>query len=98
MPGSPANRGRRLIRWVSAGTVFVLMPKCIACLAGYVGVGALFGIKLGPEICGASADPAGSPYLWLTILTLLIGIAFASVREGLSRVSRSSPTAHRQRR
>ena len=40
---------------LAAGAVLVAAPKCVLCLAGWLGLGTLLGLG-GPEICGAPAE------------------------------------------
>lgn len=51
----PVPRRRWRLRWLGAGGVALLLPKCVGCLLGYA---ALAG---GPELCGA----IGSDHRWL---------------------------------
>jgi hypothetical protein len=68
---------RRAARWLLPAAALVVAPKCFVCLAGYLGLGALLGVKLGAgarEICGASGDVA--PAVATTVAALLlVGIA-----------------------
>lgn len=41
----------RLRRWLTLALLLVVTPKCLLCLAGWLGLLTLLG--LGPEICGA---------------------------------------------
>jgi hypothetical protein len=61
---------RRSSRWATAAVVLALTPKCMLCLAAYVGLGTALGLSA-PELCGAPAD---SPSSWAWILVVL-GIA-----------------------
>lgn len=40
----------RLRRWLALAVLLAVTPKCLLCLAGWLGLLALLG--LGPEICG----------------------------------------------
>lgn len=84
------NRIRRRLRWLSASAIFAFMPKCLICLGAYAGVGAWLGIKVGPEICGASGGISNIPYLWLSFLGILILTT-------LTLVPRSKPARGRLR-
>ncbi len=46
----PPSRLERLRRWLIPAVLLALAPKCLACLAAWLGLAALLG--LGPEICG----------------------------------------------
>ena len=67
---------RRALHWAPAGATVVLAPKCAGCLALYLGVGTLFGLRLGgPEMCGASAALPAGAVVWLaaTVALVLVG-------------------------
>ena len=71
---------RRPIRWSAPLALLALAPKCLLCLAGYVGLGAALGLG-GPELCGAPAG--GSPCAWASSLALVgvaLGVVGAAVR------------------
>ena len=42
----------RFRRGLAALAIIAIAPKCVICVAGYLGLGAVFGLG-GPEICGA---------------------------------------------
>jgi hypothetical protein len=46
-------------RWWAAVFVALLLPKCIACIAGYVALGA--GLIVTPELCGVTEVNDGLP-------------------------------------
>lgn len=71
MSPSRVDHWRRTIRWLSAGAIFAVVPKCFLCLAAYAGFGTLLGIKAAPEICGAAAGFTGTPFFWLTVFAML---------------------------
>lgn len=62
-PSSPrADRGHCSLRWGLGVALLALTPKCLVCVAGYLGLGAWLGLKA-PELCGAS--PSGvSAWMW----------------------------------
>jgi|GEM_PF-4921774 len=78
MSPSRADHWRRTLRWLSAGAIFALVPKCFLCLAAYAGVGTLLGIKAAPEICGASAGFTSTLFFWLAGCSLMISTALHS--------------------
>lgn len=50
-----------------------LVPKCLVCLATYVGLGALLGIRFaGTELCGATTGNELRADAWLAIGGLLV--------------------------
>jgi len=55
MSPSPVKRHPvRRLGWLGGTALGVLAPKCFACLAAYLGLGALIGLRAAPEICGAA--------------------------------------------
>ncbi len=55
------NLTRRLpgpVRWIISGTFLLLLPKCLACVAGYVALIAGLG-RAGQDLCGGSEDGVG---------------------------------------
>lgn len=72
-------------RAAAALALLALAPKCVVCLAAYVGLGALLGLG-GPEICGAPAD-------WTTVLAacgVAIGLGALGLRAACRRRRRQS--------
>ncbi len=63
----PAKGSFRPFRWFGAVALFALAPKCLLCVAAYVGLGATWGIS-GREICGGAASPLA---VWVPGLALL---------------------------
>jgi hypothetical protein len=67
----PAESSRGAVRWLLPTALLAFAPKCLLCVAAYVGLGAWLGLG-GPEICGA---PAGSPMGWVSWLALAVAAA-----------------------
>jgi len=66
---------RRSIRWLPAVAIFAFVPKCVVCLAAYIGVGAALGVKFGgQEICGPSAGSLEGQMFWLIMAGAVVGI------------------------
>ncbi|ATC65001.1 hypothetical protein CMV30_14080 [Nibricoccus aquaticus] len=63
-PGS--FRRSRAVRWLLSAALLALTPKCVVCVAAYLGAGAALGLG-GPQWCGPAtgASPAVS---WMTAL------------------------------
>lgn len=57
MPRWPASFRHRPLAWLAAGAALVVAPKCLLCLAAYVGLATAVGLGGGREICGAPSDP-----------------------------------------
>lgn len=51
----PVSRRALVFRWIVAGVGAILLPKCVLCLAAYLGLVAGLGV-VGQELCGASAS------------------------------------------
>jgi LPXTG-motif cell wall-anchored protein len=80
---------RRRLRWVFAGTLVVLLPKCFVCVAGYLAV--LTGLAFAmPELCGAgetgSSDWQAGAIAGL-VLSVLGGGFFRLISQKDGRVS-----------
>src|SRR5258708_32628278 len=60
----PAGLGR----WFISGLLLMVLPKCLACVAGYVALAAGLGLA-GPELCGGATEDAGA---WTGGATLLL--------------------------
>jgi hypothetical protein len=52
-----ARRFRGLARWIIPGVILTLLPKCLACVAGYVAAAAGLGLA-NQELCGGTANTA----------------------------------------
>jgi hypothetical protein len=60
---APATAARTLprqlpgpVRWIASGTILILLPKCLACVAGYAALAAGLGLGLANrELCGGTA-------------------------------------------
>ena len=63
----------RLRRWLTLAVLLAVTPKCLLCLAGWLGLLTLLG--LGPEICGASIELLAGPIAWFTMLSGAVGVA-----------------------
>lgn len=74
MSSRRADLLRQSSRWATSLALLALMPKCVLCVAAYVGLGAAFGLGA-PELCGA---PAGAPGAWTSAL-VAPAIALGSV-------------------
>jgi len=48
--------------WLIPAALLAVVPKCMLCLLAYAGIGAALGLG-GPELCGATTEPAR--WLWL---------------------------------
>ena len=76
-PPRPDSR-RRAARWLVPAAALVVAPKCFVCVAGYLGLGAWFGAKLGAgarEICGApGVSPIATATTWVVLLGAGLGI------------------------
>ena len=80
----PFDRWRRPARWLLAGALFGLMPKCLLCVAAYTTAGAALTFG-GSELCGAPA-PGGHGWLWLLPgLGAVAGIVCSWIVARLSR-------------
>jgi hypothetical protein len=55
MSWSRIDSSRRAVRWLLPTAALALVPKCLLCLAAYLGLGAALGVS-GPEFCGAPRD------------------------------------------
>jgi hypothetical protein len=60
-----------------------VVPKCVLCLLGYVGLAATVGWG-GPELCGAEPEN----HAWLLIVGALVGLAVAAVYDRRLRRNR----------
>jgi hypothetical protein len=68
---------RGLLRWIVTGMLAALLPKCLACLVGYLAV--LSGLtRAAPELCGdGSAGALDALTYTLVALALAAGIGAA---------------------
>ncbi|HVU18533.1 MAG TPA: hypothetical protein VHD32_16645 [Candidatus Didemnitutus sp.] len=60
---------------LSVLALLVLTPKCLLCVIGYFGLGALLGIG-GPEICGASSNGFQFGISPSTFVCVFVGTTF----------------------
>jgi hypothetical protein len=75
MSRSPVEILRGSLRWLPAAALVAVAPKCIVCLAAYLGVGATLGVKFaGPEICGAPARTLEGAIAWFSMAGAAVGI------------------------
>ena len=77
-PRAPELR-RRWIRWLVPGALVVLAPKCVLCVAGWLGLGATLGWT-GVEICGVPDNTATHGVAWLAVATVALGGGGLAVR------------------
>lgn len=87
----PDTKTTRCLRWLAAVTGLVLLPKCFACVAGYLAV--LAGLSAAtPELCGNGE--AGAPG-WVGYLfaggsvTVVAGISLWLIERNRAPVSKS---------
>lgn len=69
---------RRPWRGIAALAFIAVVPKCVACLAAYVGLGAMLGLG-GPELCGAPTESSHVSVLIVSALLLSVGLAGATM-------------------
>lgn len=88
MPARPDKFVQRLRghRWrgFAALALLVLVPKCVVCIAGYIGLGTLVGFG-GPALCGGSNmfEATVNPAMFLSsvvpvVAALSVGIVIAT--------------------
>jgi hypothetical protein len=86
-------------RWVMSLATFLLLPKCLLCLAPYLAFGTGAG-SIGSELCGAGSDTGGIftfvlANTWLYMLSSLMAasvfMAFHRVRSRESRECCGAP-------
>ena len=77
-----------VVRWIGSVALLTLAPKCLICVAGYLGFATGLGL-VGVELCGGTAKSAGLSLrsvapalgvLGLSLSTLLIGRRFFRAR------------------
>lgn len=67
---APDRRYIRFVAWLVAGAGIAILPKCIACLAAYLAIGAGLGL-VEKEICGAAARGTFStPQVWVPLTAI----------------------------
>lgn len=59
-----SDRWRRLLRWLMAGAIVTLAPKCVLCVIAYLGLGTTLGWT-SAELCGAPASKTLPGIAWL---------------------------------
>lgn len=67
-----ADRRGRLLRWGLGAALLALTPKCLVCVAAYLGIVGLLGLKV-PELCGASRSGV-SAWVWSAIVVIVVAI------------------------
>jgi hypothetical protein len=82
-----AEKIRRPSRWLALGALAAFGPKCVVCVAAYVGIGAALGLG-GSEICGAPANSSDAWMSWLLIPGIVLGFSGFLSRRWLSRTLR----------
>jgi len=88
------SRWRAKLPWLGGAALFALAPKCLLCLAAYLGLGTLFGLRLAAlELCGT---PAG-PELGAVVGGVLAPLALASVWLLIRPLARLVASARRPR-
>ncbi|HYD85625.1 MAG TPA: hypothetical protein VEA63_16270, partial [Opitutus sp.] len=69
---------RRAARWLLPAAVLAFTPKCLLCVAAYVGLGAALGLAT-PELCGGAANASttwASSLAWLGLICGLSAFGF----------------------
>jgi hypothetical protein len=76
---------RRSSRWATTFVVLALAPKCVWCVAAYLGVATTFGFGMS-EICGAAPGSLGDWSTLLAVPTIALGVIgwLAHVRRAAS--------------
>lgn len=78
MPSARPNAKRRF-RWLVSAALLAAAPKCLACVLGYLGLGAALGLA-GPELCGAPVEARDHASLLLLATGLVAAAAFFILR------------------
>lgn len=89
-----SSRASRAVRWLLPTALLALTPKCLLCVAAYIGLGAALGLG-GPEICGA---PGGFTPSWASSLAWLgvtLGLGVIGFLAGHRRCRISPRHLHR---
>jgi len=68
-------------RWTGSLAALTLAPKCVLCVAGYLGLAAGLGLT-GVEICGGTANGAGLSLPSVAPVLGLLGLSISSVLLG----------------
>jgi hypothetical protein len=86
-----ADRVRRIARALPVLAVLVVMPKCALCIAAYLGLGAVLGLR---EVCKVSPMVAfGWTPAWTGSASAVLGLAAAIRWTMRRRVRRFAPRA-----
>lgn len=84
---SAAPPVRRALRWTALFAATALVPKCVACLAAYLAVGAGLG-RLGVELCGQPSPAASAMGVISSSTWIIAWLAIASLAGALLLVRR----------
>jgi hypothetical protein len=76
-------RGAR--NWLVPAALLAVAPKCLLCLAAYIGIGTALGFG-GPELCGAT-----EPTHWTPVMLGGLGAAGFLLHRILHRTDTSQP-------
>lgn len=85
------SRGKRIARrltWWAVAALVIATPKCLLCVAGYLGVAAALGLGA-PALCGA--HPSGNMTPVTVAAAAGVVLIVAAGRHWSSRRARSSP-------
>lgn len=93
MPPRIANILRRPWRALVALTLLVVAPKCVLCLAAYIGLGAALGLG-GPEFCGTEPLASRTTLGIATALSALVGLTCLLMRKRVARRAPATVSAH----
>lgn len=74
---SAREAGRQRSRWLRWTVVFlaaILLPKCLACVAGYLALATGLMVAV-PELCGEGSGTTWPPWLTLAVMALPLTVA-----------------------
>jgi len=72
---------RPRFRWMVPGAIVILAPKCVLCLAAYLGIGSTLGWT-GAEICSAQNTGPMHNVAWLVVGAVALGVGALVVHAG----------------